>query len=463
MRGELVIRAGEHDLALERGEKRPFAKVVYCNIGNPQQLGQAPITFGRQVISMCTYPALLESAAALKMPADAVARARKYLKAIPGGTGAYSHSMGVRVVREEVAEFIQRRDGHKAREDDIFLTDGASPAVQMMLRALIRGPQDGIMIPIPQYPLYSATIALCGGKQVGYFLDEKNGWGMRVDELERSLAEAKKQGVNVRALAVINPGNPTGGCMSPENIRDVVAFAAKHNLVVLADEVYQENIWRPGAKFTSFKRVAAEAGAIVPGTDKGDLQLVSFHSVSKGFLGECGRRGGYMELVGFDEDVRMQLYKLASVSLCSNLDGQLMMGLMVNPPRKGEESFDLYQAERDGILTSLRRRAQTLTTAFKSMEGFSVETPEGALYAFPQITLPPRAIEAAKKAGKAPDTFYCLQMLDQTGVVVVPGSGFGQQPGTFHFRTTILPPENEIAATAERLGAFHRKFMDQWR
>ena len=111
-------------------------------------------------------------------------------------------------------------------------------------------------------------------------------------------------------------------------------------------------------------------------------------SVSKGFLGECGLRGGYFELLGVPTDVKMQLYKLSSLSLCSNLIGQLTVGLMVNPPKEGDASYATYVEERDAILSSMKRRASMLTKALNELEGVSCNEIEGAMYAFPTITLP---------------------------------------------------------------------------
>ena len=193
MRGEIVTLALKHHAALQRGEKRKFKKLTvraasrrarvppfssprrnppppspaaqFCNIGNPQELRQEPITFFRQVLSLVNLPELLaaaetQPAVAAFFPPDVVARARKYLSAIPGGLGAYTHSQGIEIVREEVAAFISARDGVPARASDIYLSDGASPAAQTFLKAIIRGEHDGVMVPIPQYPLYSASIAL---------------------------------------------------------------------------------------------------------------------------------------------------------------------------------------------------------------------------------------------------------------------------------------------------------------
>ena len=120
----------------------------------------------------------------------------------------------------------------------------------------------GIMIPIPQYPLYSATLDLLGGHKIGYYLDEQSIWGMNVQELERSLAEAKANGVNVVALVLINPGNPTGQVLSGEEVKDIVSFCARHDIVLLSDEVYQENVYREEDQFFSARRAADELGLI---------------------------------------------------------------------------------------------------------------------------------------------------------------------------------------------------------
>jgi aspartate/methionine/tyrosine aminotransferase len=112
---------------------------------------------------------------------------------------------------------------------------------------------------------------------------------------------------------------------------------------------------------------------------------------------------------------------------------------MCDPPKAGSPSFPLYEKEKNAILQSLKRRAKKLVAAYNELEGITCNESDGALYAFPRVRLPNKAVEAAKAAGKAPDLFYTLAMLDATGVVVVPGSGFGQEEGTFHFRSTILP------------------------
>jgi len=457
VRGELVLRAAAIKQQLqEQPGSLPIAKVLECNIGNPQAVGQVPLSFGRQVQALLVCPQLLDTPGCEQLFApDAIARAKHYLAA---GTkvGAYSESQGLAVVRQEVAEFIAARDGVPASKEDIFLTDGASKGVEFLLKILLRGKQDGVLCPIPQYPLYSAALALAEAHLLPYELDEANGWSLPMDEVRRSLAQARADGVQPRALVVINPGNPTGNCLPLANMQEIVRLCAQEGLVLMADEVYQENTYG-AAPFFSFKKVASELGAEASG-----LQLVSFHSVSKGFLGECGMRGGYFELHGFDPDVKAELLKLVSIGLCSNVLGQTAVGLMVNPPRAGDASHATYAAERDAILGSLKRRALKLVAGLNALEGVTCNEAAGAMYAFPSVTLPEKAQAAARAAGKQPDTFYALALLEATGIVVVPGSGFRQKAGTWHFRTTFLPPEEDMDAVIEQMTKFHAGFMAQY-
>jgi len=561
----------------------PFEKCVWCNIGNPQILGQPPMSFFRQVLSLCEYPAMLKAAeqahAALAReaeqagkvgtagrpsapagslaalyPRDAVARAREFMDEIPGGVGAYSDSAGALVLRRQIAAAISRRDGGIACDpDDLFLTDGASPAVHYIIEMLVRDGRDAFLVPIPQYPLYSAALTLRGGELVPYWLDEARGWALDVAQLASQLAAARARGLRVRGVVVINPGNPTGQCLSLPNMRDVVALCERERLVLIADEVYQTNVYvgargsdsdsdgsdgdgsgdevreegagdagvrggpsspagaaagangngngngnsgrsnggaagpcpaapprpRRGAAgpssygaaaaaarharhnsiydsntFRSFKRVAREAGATHP--------LVSLHSTSKGFVGECGRRGGYAEVVNFPRDVRDQVLKLASINLCPNVSGQICCALMMTPPERGSPSHAQYARERDAVLGSLARRARALVAALNALEGVSCRDAEGALYAFPRLRLPAAAVEEARLLGKPADWLYCMRLVEATGVVAVPGSGFGQADGTWHFRTTFLPPEADIPRVVAALSAFHRDFLARY-
>ncbi|KAI3455678.1 hypothetical protein Pfo_012341 [Paulownia fortunei] len=461
VRGEIVTLAQKLQEELkDNPDSHPFDEILYCNIGNPQSLGQQPITFFREVLALCDHPAILDKAETQGLfSADSIERAFQILDQIPGrATGAYSHSQGIKGLRDAICAGIEARDGFPADPNDIFLTDGASPAVHMMMQLLIRSKNDGILCPIPQYPLYSASIALHGGTLIPYYLDEATGWGLEISELKNQLEAAKSKGISVRALVVINPGNPTGQVLAENNQPQIVDFCKKEGLVLLADEVYQENIYVPDKQFHSFKKVARSMGY-----GEKDISLVSFQSVSKGYYGECGKRGGYMEVTGFSPEIREQIYKVASVNLCSNISGQILASLVMNPPKVGDESYESYSAEKDAILSSLARRAKNLEDAFNGLEGVTCNRAEGAMYLFPCIRLPKKAIEAAKAVNTAPDAFYARRLLNATGIVVVPGSGFGQVPGTWHFRCTILPQEDRIPAIISRLTEFHKGFMDEFR
>jgi aspartate/methionine/tyrosine aminotransferase len=145
------------------------------------------------------------------------------------------------------------------------------------------------MIPIPQYPLYTATLTLFNAQPVPYYLNEEDDWGLDISQLTSSLSAGRSKGLDIRALVIINPGNPTGQCLTENNMREIIDFCHNERIVLLADEVYQTNIYQPAERpFHSFKKVLRSMGR-----KYGQFELFSFHSVSKGMIGECGRRGGY--------------------------------------------------------------------------------------------------------------------------------------------------------------------------
>jgi len=455
VRGPIVIRAQQLE---EDGRK-----IIYCNIGNPQALKQRPLTFLRQFLSLAEYPELLDRPEVLKSyPQDIVDRVRMFLRRHPPGTGAYTQSPGLSFVRQAVADFIARRDGIPARKESILLTDGASKGAQAVVMAMLRDATDGFLAPVPQYPLYSATITLYGGSLVGYQLDEGNGWQLNESTLEESIARGKAGGISPVLIVVINPGNPTGAVLSAENIKMVVRFAKRHGLAIVADEVYQENIYTRESRFHSFARVMHDMGEY-------DVTLFTLHSVSKGFLGECGHRGGYMEIRNVPDNVLAEFIKQQSISLCANVPGQIATYLMVAPPQPGDPSHSLYVQERDAVLASLKTKAEILGRGINRIPGMSLIEPHGAMYAFVRFELPPEpgididAMSAEERLAyeSGRDNEYCLRLLEETGICVVPGSGFGQRPGTLHFRTTFLPPKEEIEGLVESLKSFHEKYTHE--
>jgi alanine transaminase len=217
--------------------------------------------------------------------------------------------------------------------------------------------------------------------------------------------------------------------------------------------VYQENVYED-KPFYSAKRAAHDCGCL----GKDGVQLVSFHSISKGVFGECGRRGGYMELQGFDDDVKGLLYKLASSSLCSSIPGQIMVSLMAKGPSLGDESFESHEAEKSAIFESLKRRAKFVQTGLDAIEGMSCQPAQGAMYCFPSVELPLGATQAASQKGLPADALYALSLLERTGICVVPATGFGQREGRYGFRTTFLPREEELASAINAIEQHHREF-----
>jgi len=459
VRGPLVVKAYEMSKQMEEGKKFPFTELVFSNIGDPQNRGQKPLTYNRQVLSLLMNPQLVSNSAISNIyPSDVIDRAQLMLRYTTNGNGQYTQSAGMPFIRENVADFIQARDGYDCDPNDIYLTDGASIGIKAILELLIRGPNDGILVPVPTYPLYTAVIPEFGGTSVLYQLDEENGWSLDVGALRKNVQEFKKNGGEVRGLVVINPNNPTGTVLTKENIEEIIKFCHEEEIVILADEVYQENCYFPEQfPFHSFKKVLRSMGEKYQNT-----QLASFHSTSKGIMAECGMRGGYMEVLGFDQDIVQTLYKLRSIFLCPNVVGQLCVDLMVKSPPMGSQSYSMYRKEYHDVYESLKRRSIRLVKTLNKLEGVSCQPVNGAMYCFPQITLPPKAIAKAQELGMQPDALYALRALEQAGLVVVPGSGFGQKPGTWHFRTTFLPQEDEIEGMCTSLKKFHDGFMAEF-
>lgn len=455
VRGAIATRAEEIRAELRKSpNKFPFKQVINANIGNPQQLDQKPVTFYRQVLALVQYPDLLKNP--VRFAPDAVRRASTLLESVHS-VGAYSTSAGIEVCRQSVAKFIEKRDGFPADHNNIFLSGGASAAVHKILELVTTSEKSAILIPIPQYPLYSATISLLGAQKVGYYLEENNDWSTGPEHVEEQILKAKAEGLEPKLLAVINPGNPTGAVLSRSDIEDLCRVALKYDLVLLADEVYQANVFK--GEFLSFKKIRSELVEKDPKFS--ELQLASVHSTSKGTIGECGQRGGYLEIVGFPPEAREQIVKMASIQLCPVVTGQVLTELMVNPPQPGDESYEQFIKETTGIFDTYRKRAKILYDTFQELEGVECNPPEGAMYLFPRITVPSKACEEAKKRSLSPDGLYCMELLEHTGICVVSGTGFGQEPGTHHFRTTFLaPPSDDFT---DMFVKFHSDFMNKYK
>jgi aspartate/methionine/tyrosine aminotransferase len=458
VRGPIPKRAAE----LEKGGR----KIIPCHIGNPQALGQVPITYLRQVLSLVEEPAKIARERQLKavfeenpysdlreddfIEEEVLSISEDILSKSGTGMGAYTASKGLLFIREAIAEFINQRDGYdpangiNADPERIFLTNGASQGVYFVVDLLIAAENDGIMIPIPQYPLYSAAIRKAGGKQVNYYPDEERGWVFDRTILEEAFMKAQEEGINVKGIVVINPGNPTGAVLDEQSMNDVIEFARDRQLMVIADEVYQENVYH--GEFLSFAKVL--------GTDT--VPLVSLHSISKGFLGECGHRGGYLEIrnppkiQGTSLDFVDLLNKQASVSLCSSTPGQVMTYLMVKPPPVNSKTHQRYLKEKKKVLDDLHDKAVMVRNAFEEMDGVECFGETGALYLFPRLNSLPE--------GKT-DFDYCMALLEETGLCTVNGSGFGQKEGTQHLRIAFLPSKELLEQVLPEWIKFHNQYV----
>lgn len=313
------------------------------------------------------------------------------------------------------------------------------------------------MVPIPQYPLYSAALTLNQGQLLPYYLDEDNGWSCNAETLEKSIQQSLDHGFVPRGIILINPGNPTGQVLAREDLEDVARLCYEYNMVIVADEVYQENIYsdRP---FISMRKVLHEMGD--PYSDH--IELISLHSTSKGLLGECGLRGGYYEIHNMGDKAKEIFYKLKSIELCSNTIGQLACELMVNPPKRGRESDacnELYESQVGKIRKELGEKAKMLSRTLGEMDNITCTNIDGAMYGFPRLHFSDKFMFEASQMGQQPDFLYCMDMLENTGIMTVPGSGFGQVPGTYHFRiTNLVTPNDRMEQVLERL----RDFNNEW-
>lgn len=281
-------------------------------------------------------------------------------------------------------------------------------------------------------------------------------------DLKNSLSKAIEKGIKPRAIVVINPGNPTGSVLTRENIHDIIKFAYENKLVILADEVYQNNIHTKHKEFISMKEVLYDSNLEI----KNSVELFSFISVSKGILGECGLRGGAMEIINIEPKVKETILKLLSIGIAPNTLGQLAIDLLVDPPKQEDleiETWSNYKLEIDHLTESLAKRARMVSDSFNKMKNIECNEVHGAMFAFAKINFSDKALGAAEKEGKKPDVYYCFKLLEETGIVSVPGSGFQQEPGTYHIRlATLSYPDESMELVMRKLHRFNEKFHEEY-
>ncbi|MDP2360991.1 MAG: aminotransferase class I/II-fold pyridoxal phosphate-dependent enzyme [bacterium] len=336
------------------------------------------------------------------------------IKAMRDNLNGYSPSSGIPEAMSAIRRDAEAR-GLRAIQD-VFIGTGASECIEIALSALVnRG--DNVLLPFPGYPLYTALTAKleCEGRP--YFLDEANGWQPDLEDLAARIDE------QTRAVVLINPNNPTGGTWSREVLLAVIELCRRHGLVLFSDEIYDRLIYN-GEQHVPTASLAE------------DICLLTFNGLSKNWVAPGFRLGwcivsGPHELLG---DYLDAMLKLTRARLCANHPEQHAIRVAL----EGDQSHIKAMNE------VLKRRAQLADRMLNQAEGISLVPPGGAFYAYPRLDI------------TGNDGDFVRELILDTGVVVVPGSGFGQRPGTAHFRLVTLPDDEVLSRAFERIADFTR-------
>ncbi len=330
----------------------------------------------------------------------------------------YSPSSGI----PEALEAIRREANRKGIEDvrDIFVTTGASEAIEICLTALLN-PGENVLTPAPGYPLYTAIIPKLDAEENPYFLDEENGWQPDVDDIEKKIND------KTRAIVLINPNNPTGALFERETLLKIIELAKRHDLLIFADEIYDKLL------------LGGEEHISIASLDK-DAPFVTFNGLSKSYVGP-GLRLGWGIASGPEEllaDYLEAINRILRARICASHP----MQYAVSPCLDGEK------AHLPEMLRKLTRRRDITVEMLNAVDGISCVPPQGAFYAFPRLE------------NVADDAHWTKELIRATGVVAVPGSGFGQRPGTSHFRVVFLPPDETLTAAYEKIAEFHAGYRN---
>ena len=313
----------------------------------------------------------------------------------------------------------QKQGIHGVTMDDIYLGNGASELIALSLQAMLDN-GDEVLVPAPDYPLWTAATSLSGGKPVHYLCDEANGWMPDLDDLRSKITKRTK------GIVVINPNNPTGALYSDELLKEIIAIARQHELVILADEVYDKVLY-DGAKHTAI------------GSLSEDVLTLTFNSLSTSYR-SCGYRAGWMVLSGDKKaatDYVEGLNMLSNMRLCPNVPGQWAVQTALG----GYQSIQELVAPT-GRLGRQRDVAYELITA---IPGVTCVKPQAALYMFPRLDPKVYPIQD--------DRQFFLEVLQETRVMLVQGTGFNwRQPD--HFRIVFLPHEDDLREAIARIARF---------
>jgi alanine-synthesizing transaminase len=337
---------------------------------------------------------------------------------LPNSSG-YSDSKGMFAARKAIMHYCQAKKIKGVGLDDIYIGNGASELIVMAMQGLLN-PGDEVLVPAPDYPLWTAAVTLAGGTPRHYLCDEAREWNPDLDDMRSKITE------NTRAIVIINPNNPTGALYSDDILKEIIQIAREHQLVIFADEIYDKMLY-DGAKHTSIASMAD------------DVLFVTLNGLSKNYRA-CGYRSGWMVISGekkHAQDYINGLTILASMRLCSNVPGQFAIQTALG----GYQSIDDLVAP-DGRLAKQRDMAYQLLTA---IPGVSCVKPKAGLYLFPRFD--PKVYPIKN------DQQFILELLEEERVLVVQGTGFNW-PTPDHMRIVFLPNADDLREAFNRLARF---------
>ena len=350
------------------------------------------------------------------MPPDEIVQ--DMIRNLPHAAG-YTDSKGLFAPRRAVVHYTQEKRIAGVTVDDVYLGNGASELIQMSMQALLND-GDELLIPTPDFPLYTAVVGLSGGVPVHYICDEQADWLPDVDDIRRRITP------RTRGIIVCNPNNPTGALYPDSVLLQIIELARQHQLVVFADEIYDKTLY-DGNTHTSMASLAE------------DVLFVTFNGLSKNYR-SCGYRAGWMVVSGEKRHARDYiegLNMLASLRLCSNTPGQLAIQTALG----GTQSIKDLVAP-GGRLCRQRDLAYQLLT---QIPGVSVVKPRAALYMFPRLD--------PKLYPISDDQQFAYELLAEEKVLIVQGTGFNW-PAHDHFRLVFLPNSDDLAEAIGRIERF---------
>ena len=335
------------------------------------------------------------------------------------GAAGYTDSKGLFAPRKSVVHYCQEKGIQGVTVDDVYLGNGASELIVMALNAL-RNEDDAVLLPAPDYPLYTAAVSLSGGRPVHYICDEQADWNPDIADIRAKITPRTK------AIVVINPNNPTGALYPDSLLKEIIQVAREHQLIVLADEIYDKTLF-DGNTHTSMASLAE------------DVLFLTFNGLSKNYR-SCGYRAGWMVVSGekrHAKDYIEGLNMLASMRLCANTPGQLAI----------QTALGGYQSIKDLVAPTGRlcKQRDLAYEMLNKIPGVSVVKPKGALYMFPRLD--------PKMYPIADDQQFAYELLAEEKVLIVQGTGFNW-PHPDHFRLVFLPNSDDLAEAINRIARF---------